>query len=301
MKGLTTVKGNDTVCVDRLAKETDGLYWLSRNSIDEFAVQRGDLKKSRRGAPRFVLKLVKWDYEKVKSLVAQCVKRRLCKVVVLQLSDGDRVLRQLNAVKDADLYRLEAHKSLAFKALKNEWSSGRGTAEHLQMVVCLLDEHQLTDFVLNVLVPVGDESSGESEAEASVLPNDVADYNRRLLARVRAETVPLLIELLRRDTLCIDELRFSWCDILEAAARYCVGGTTTTLQSLFLMLVFRLNHKQNYTKRDFYEDLREGLKRGDAHVGSYLVQNTFRSDACFRFIKEFESSVVGRDGELFPA
>lgn len=270
---------------------------MSKKSIDEFVVQIKDLKEVRRGAPRFVLKLVNWDYEKVESLVSQCVKRRLCRVVVLELTAGDRVLRELNSVKDSDLYRLEPHKSLAFKALKNEWSRGCGTTERLKMVVRMLDEHQLPEFVHSVLVPVCDSSGSEDEIRSL----DVTDYNRILMEKVRAESVPLVFQLLRQDILSVDELHFSWRDIVEAAGRYCVGSTKTTLQSLFLLLVFRLNHKEGYTKRDFYEDLRAGLKKGDADVGSYLARDTFRADTCFRFIKEFEPLVIGRDGELFSS
>lgn len=297
------MRGHDTSIVDRLAKETRGLYWVSRKAIDEFVAQKADLKRWRRGAPRFVLKLAKWDLAKVEGLVAQCVKRRLCRVEALELAEGDRVLRHLNSVRDADLYQLEPHKSLAFKALKNEWSRGRGTAEHLETVVRMLDERQLPEFVLGVLVPkMNAESSGDSETEVPDTAHyyGIAEYNTRLMERVRAESVPLLFRLLRQDTLSVDELRFSWGDIVEAAARYCVSATKTTMQSLFLLLVSRLNHKEGYSKRDFYEDLRAGLQRGDANVGSYLAKDTFRADSCFRFIKEFEPLVAGRDEELFP-
>lgn len=268
-------------CVNRL-KSVDKLYWLSRKSIDAFAIDERVINLRKRSAPRFDLKLVEWDYDRIKHIVHQCAKRRLLKPRVLGLKHNrSALLNDINRVDDKDLYKLPPHKTVAFRALKNEWCNGRYNMGHLKTLVCMLDEGDLDDFVYSVLEDVGSESS------------DSDDENQQMPRAGFFE--PVLIKHLRNET--VNDINVTWSEVLESVGRYCIAATQTTLQSLFIALVDRLNNKPHYSKLEFLKDLKNGLIKGDRDVGSYLDKPPFRTDTCYRFILEFETAV--RDGGVF--
>lgn len=276
-------------CVERLKGCVHGLYWLSKKSIDEFVVYEGVINQRKCNVPRFVLKIVSWDYDQIKSLVLQCVKRRLCKIVILQIQSS-AVLNALNCVRDTELYNIKSHKAVAFRVLKNEWCKGVQNIEHLKAVLLTLNEGDLDEFVYNVLAP----SSESSSSYSSDNNTDTTQFFKHQLVL----TTPKLFTDLQCKPL--DCLKASWYDILEAVGKYCIHTTYRTLQSLFILLVYRLNHVENYTRLEFYRDLKNGLERGDSNVGSYLNKPAFRIDTCSRFIKEFDTVVNGRNGAIFP-
>ncbi|AAS82667.1 ORF71 [Agrotis segetum granulovirus] len=279
-------------CAINQLRNDERLFWLSRQSIDEYnRLLQTNISVHKRRAPRFVLKIVEWDYELLKKELKKYQQRRLLKVKVLRLVEPKKVLKVINEIHENSLYALSAHKSIAFKTLKNEWSREKHNYELLKCVVRMLDRGELDSFVEGVLALQKNEYSTTSSESSD--EGDVKKIDKGVLLKIVCNKRPKIFEKLEsREYESVSD----WDTIIHAVGRYCVLETKNTLESLFIKLILKLNNytSTNCTKSQLLEDLRSGLERGHPKIGSLLTCRPLRTDTCARFIKNFE-----RYGVLF--